>query len=104
MALPFNSCIVFFNEKLKYFFKVKPGDHHLTYYLCGGIAGALAAIPTTPFDVIKTKLNTQNCLNSFCSQKKICDILSKNTLHYSAANPAKPLDILGSKQLYSHEK
>lgn len=45
---------------------VKHGDHHLNYYLCGGLAGALASIPTTPFDVIKTKLNTQACLTNSC--------------------------------------
>lgn len=66
MSLPFNSAIVFFNEKLKHMMNIKPGDHHLSYYLCGGIAGALAAVPTTPFDVIKTKLNTQDCWNKLC--------------------------------------
>jgi len=54
------------NEKLKKVFNVKENDHHLNYYLCGGIAGGLASIPTTPFDVIKTKLNTQACLNRPC--------------------------------------
>jgi len=39
----------------------KEGDHGLKYYLCGGIAGGIASIPTTPLDVIKTKLNTQQC-------------------------------------------
>ena len=102
MALPFNSCIVFLNEKFKYLLKVKPGDHHLTYYLCGGIAGGLAAIPTTPFDVIKTKLNTQNCLNRFCSKKKICDIISNKTINYSGG--VKPADAFFVKQGYSYEK
>lgn len=64
--------IIFMNEKLKYAFKVKTGDTHLMYYLCGGLAGALAAIPTTPFDVIKTKLNTQACLNMQCGKKNVC--------------------------------
>ena len=66
MSLPFNSAIVFFNEKLKHMMNIKPGDHHLSYYLCGGIAGARAAVPTTPFDVIKTKLNTQDYWNKLC--------------------------------------
>lgn len=43
---------------------VKDDDHHLNYYLCGGIAGGLASIPSTPFDVIKTRLNTQADLNT----------------------------------------
>lgn len=45
-------------------FKVKENDHHLNYYVCGGIAGGLASVPNTPFDVIKTRLNTQVSLNS----------------------------------------
>ena len=76
--------IIFMNEKLKYMFKVKSGDTHLMYYLCGGLAGALAAIPTTPFDVIKTKLNTQSCLNNQCEKKNVCDILSNSKINYNA--------------------
>lgn len=36
------------------------------YYLCGGLAGGIASIPTTPLDVIKTKLNTQYCEGNGC--------------------------------------
>lgn len=36
-------------------------DHGIRYYLCGGIAGGIASVPTTPLDVVKTKLNTQFC-------------------------------------------
>lgn len=61
MNVPFGSLIVAFNEKLKYYFGVQEKDYNVKYYLCGGIAGAIASIPTTPLDVIKTKLNTQNC-------------------------------------------
>lgn len=66
MNVPFGSMIILMNEKLKKFFKVNESNNHLNYYLCGGVAGALAAIPTTPFDVIKTKLNTQTCLTHGC--------------------------------------
>jgi solute carrier family 25 iron transporter 28/37 len=66
MNIPFGSLIVAFNEKLKHHFGVRDGDHSLKYYLCGGIAGAIASIPTTPLDVIKTKLNTQNCSEYRC--------------------------------------
>jgi solute carrier family 25 iron transporter 28/37 len=66
MNVPFGSMIIMMNEKLKIIFNVKEGDHHLNYYFCGGLAGAMASIPTTPFDVIKTKLNTQTCLNDKC--------------------------------------
>lgn len=105
MSLPFNSAIVFFNEKLKYIFNVKPGDHHLSYYLCGGIAGALAAIPTTPFDVIKTKLNTQECWKKMCRKQKICDIINNKTINYSKNEQSSHIhDPYVMKRAYSHEK
>jgi hypothetical protein len=49
-----------FNEKLK---NQIIGDHEsatIKYFLCSGIAGLIATIPTNPFDVIKTKMNTQD--------------------------------------------
>lgn len=45
---------------------VKQNDSYFKYFLCAGLAGALASIPTCPFDVIKTKLNTQSCMNNTC--------------------------------------
>lgn len=61
MNIPFGSLIVVFNEKLKHWFGLKEGDQGFNFYLCGAAAGGIASIPTTPLDVIKTKLNTQNC-------------------------------------------
>jgi solute carrier family 25 iron transporter 28/37 len=80
MNVPFGSIIILINEKLKHLMKVSQGPdsaNYLNYYLCGGIAGALASIPNCPFYVIKTKLNTQTCLNNLCEKKKMCDSLSK---------------------------
>lgn len=45
---------------------VKEGVNSINYYLCGALAGAIASIPTTPLDVLKTKLNTQNCSTQKC--------------------------------------
>lgn len=53
----------------------KEGDHSLKYYLCGALAGGIASIPTTPLDVIKTKLNTQYCEASVCEKQVVCNIL-----------------------------
>jgi len=66
MNIPFGSFIIVLNEKLKYYFGVKEDDQSLNYYLCGAAAGGIASIPTTPLDVIKTKLNIQNCMNQKC--------------------------------------
>lgn len=77
MNVPFGSMIILMNEKLKKVFKVKESNNHLNYYLCGGVAGALAAIPTTPFDVIKTKLNTQTCLTHGCEKRVACEKMTQ---------------------------
>lgn len=45
------------------------------YYFCGALAGGIASIPTTPLDVIKTKLNTQYCDSEMCDKKTICNML-----------------------------
>jgi hypothetical protein len=50
------------NEKIKNYFKISKEKGYINYYLSGGLAGLIASIPTCPFDVIKTKLNTQTCL------------------------------------------
>jgi len=76
MNIPFHSMTVYMNEKLKHIFKVKEGDNNIKYYICGGIAGGIASIPTCPFDTIKTKLNTQSCMNNFCEKKHLCNILN----------------------------
>ncbi len=75
MNIPFGSLIVVFNEKLKHLIGAKDGDHGIKYYLCGALAGGIASIPTTPLDVIKTKLNTQFCEASSCDKKVVCNIL-----------------------------
>lgn len=84
MNVPFGSMIVFMNETLKKAFKVKEGDSHLNYYFCGGIAGGLASIPTNPFDVIKTRLNTQTCLNGPCNKRAFCERVGKTTQKFTS--------------------
>lgn len=51
--------------------------------MCAGFAGALASIPTCPFDVIKTRLNTQSCLNNTCEKRTVCTILKNGKIDYS---------------------
>ena len=71
-------------------FNVKENDQHLNYYLCGGIAGGLASIPTTPFDVIKTKLNTQACLNHPCEKRPVCQKIGKKTQTFKNCGNNQP--------------
>lgn len=67
--------------------KVKNNDSYLKYFLCAGFAGALASIPTCPLDVIKTKLNTQSCINSTCQKKILCGLLMPTKKVDYALNP-----------------
>lgn len=75
MNIPFGSLMVLFNEKLKHMVGAKENDHGFKYYLCGALAGAIASIPTTPLDVVKTKLNTQYCDPVNCDKIAVCNIL-----------------------------
>lgn len=79
---------------MKKLFNVNQSNHHLNYYLCGGIAGGLASIPTTPLDVIKTKLNTQTCLNRECEKRTVCERMVKESrkleVHTSNINSVNP--------------
>lgn len=75
MNIPFGSLIVVVNQKLKHLIGAKEDDHGIKFYLCGGLAGGISSIPTTPLDVIKTKLNTQYCQSSNCEKMPLCNIL-----------------------------
>jgi solute carrier family 25 iron transporter 28/37 len=95
MNIPFGSLIVAFNETLKHYFGVTDGNQGFKYYLCGGIAGAIASIPTTPLDVIKTKLNTQGCADHRCDKVKVCSILrGKNEAFQEIETKPKSFNLL----------
>lgn len=67
---------------------VKTNDSYIKYFACAGLAGALASIPTCPFDVIKTKLNTQSCMNNTCEKQIVCGMLVNRKVDY-AIKPAQ---------------
>ena len=61
MNLPYGSVMVAVNESARKL--ISPGDGKIstsTSLMAGSIAGAVAAMSTTPLDVIKTRLQTQN--------------------------------------------
>jgi solute carrier family 25 iron transporter 28/37 len=66
MNLPFGSILVASNETIKDALKLDevndPGKVLPMYFAAAGVSGALAAASTQPFDVIKTRLQTQDCL------------------------------------------
>lgn len=66
MNIPFMGALVVCNDSLQRFFAVSRGSsaeaelrHAPWYFFCAGISGAIAGALTTPFDVVKTQLQTQ---------------------------------------------
>jgi solute carrier family 25 iron transporter 28/37 len=106
MNMPLGAMVVFFNEKIKYLAGVRKNDDvPLKYFACAGAAGALAAVPTCPFDVIKTKLNTQSCLNSACEQLGLCCMMRPhNKVDYALSQKAKTNPGLRVKMGIASEK
>jgi solute carrier family 25 iron transporter 28/37 len=102
--MPLGAMIIFFNEKIKYLMKVTDNDSYFKYFACAGIAGALASVPTCPFDVIKTRLNTQSCLSNTCEKWTLCHMLKNNKLDYSAKEKAKVDGEFRVKMSISSEK
>lgn len=57
MNIPQHGFTVGINENLKIKFKPKQKRiKYLWYFLCAGVAGAIAVMITNPLDVIKTRL------------------------------------------------
>lgn len=64
MNLPFGAVMVTSNESLKVLLAGPNGEQSVgTYLVAGSGAGAIAAIATTPLDMIKTRLQTQQLVS-----------------------------------------
>lgn len=65
MNVPFTATLVAVNESLKLAMQVRQYDVDATlseasgYFLCAGLSGAVAAAVTSPLDVVRTRLQTQ---------------------------------------------
>lgn len=60
MNIPGSALFVTFNENMK---SLIFGDKPISltgYFICAGFSGSLSAFCTTPLDVVKTRLQTQN--------------------------------------------
>lgn len=74
--------VVCFNENLKA--HIKPQKHKYKffyYFLCASISGVIASILTNPFDVVKTRLQTQNTIAGMQA-----DIIFEDVVHVKYTN------------------
>mmetsp|Transcript_91510 Transcript_91510/g.197883 ORF Transcript_91510/g.197883 Transcript_91510/m.197883 type:complete len:99 (+) Transcript_91510:613-909(+) len=63
MNMPFTSMFVYSNEKLRHKYKEHFKTIHMqAYFALAGLSTVIAVAVTQPFDLIKTKLQTQNFL------------------------------------------
>ena len=78
MNVPYAAVVVSTNETLKKILQPEDGAPSLPVYMfCGAVSGAAAAAVTNPLDVVKTRLQTQNCVLSAsgtpaCTSTRTC--------------------------------
>ena len=89
MNIPFSGLLVTINENLKSYFLGEHYEGMLGYFVCAAIAGSVSAALTTPMDVIKTRMQTQQEASSINTPKKGLKIINKlrylsikNTIHH----------------------
>ncbi len=76
MNVPQAAAIVSVNESLKVMYRPEKGHNVLSYFMCAGLAGSVAAVLTIPLDNIKTRLQTQTFFDD--CRKPVNENKSKN--------------------------
>lgn len=69
MNIPFAGFFVTFNENLKSLCLSPESTSVSAYFACAAVSGSLSAVLTTPFDVVKTRMQTQDEQSSLCKQR-----------------------------------
>lgn len=88
MNVPFGALIVTINETLKAKYFNQQTDSIYKYFMFAGLAGFMASVPTCPLDVIKTRLNTQDCVGKMCHKENLCKTVSNRVEYQSIKTPA----------------
>jgi solute carrier family 25 iron transporter 28/37 len=79
MNLPFGSILVAANESFKHSMGLEESSDERSvlpwYFVSAGVSGGIAAAATQPLDVIKTRLQTQDCLARSVTSPAACSNL-----------------------------
>lgn len=97
MNIPFGCIMVAVNESAKKYLNPNPTQFNLTSsMISGSIAGAIAAALTTPLDVIKTRLQTQNlepCPKTESMRVNTNNVNNVNNMVISVTNKASSIEM-----------